>query len=277
MTNRLFGIEIEFINAEASVVAEKMRAAGVECQTENYNHNTRRHWKIVTDSSVADSSGRRGTGLELVSPPLSGEEGKRELEIACKALNEAGAKVNNSCGLHIHHDATNFTVDAFKKLYAVYIRFEDALDTLMPASRRNDENSYCKGFKREQQGYLDAIRGCATVNDIQNVFGSRYCKLNCQSYTRHSTIEFRQHAGTTNFTKIWNWLVLTQTMVETAVSGSVTIPKQASKMSQKWFDFKKIIKGYKWMGASEELQAAIEFFNKRRTQLAKEMGIELAA
>ncbi|MFA6662425.1 MAG: hypothetical protein WCS56_05280, partial [Bacilli bacterium] len=68
-----------------------------------------------------------------------------------------------------------------------------------------------------------------------------------------------------------------QTMVETAVSSKVTIPKQASKMRQKWFDFKKVIKGYTWMGATDELQGAIEFYNKRRKELAKKLGIELAA
>ena len=270
MTNRMIGIEVEFKGTEAQrdMVASYMTQHGVPCFVERYNHNTRGHWKIVTDVSAQ---------WELVSPPMAGQEAKNQIKVACEALAAARAKIDKSCGLHIHHDASDFTVETFKRLYAMYVRFEDALDTLMPESRRDNNNRYCQGFKHIQQYILDSLRNCNTVTDILMIFSSRYIKLNCQSYQRHGTIEFRQHSGTVEFDKIWNWFVLTQTMVETAVSSKVTIPKQASKMSQKWFDFKKVIKGYTWMGATDELQGAIEFYNKRRKELAKKLGIELAA
>ena len=270
MTNRMFGIEIEFKGSESQrdKVAAYMNQHGVDCTVERYNHTTRRHWKITTDASAQ---------WELVSPPMSGEDAKRQIKIVCEAFAAARVKIDKSCGLHIHHDASDFTVETFKKLFAMYVRFEDALDTLMPASRRDDSNQYCRGFKYNQQQTLDSLRNCHTVQDLMSTFSTRYIKLNCQSYQRHGTIEFRHHSGTVEFDRIWNWYVLTQTMVETAVSSKVTIPKQASKMSQKWFDFKKVIKSYAWMGASEELQGAIEFYNKRRQELAKAMGIELAA
>lgn len=266
----MIGIEVEFKGTEAQrdMVASYMTQHGVECYVENYNHNTRRHWKIITDASAQ---------WELVSPPMAAEDAKHQIQVACEAFAAARAKIDKSCGLHVHHDASDFTVETFKRLYAMYVRFEDALDTLMPESRRDNNNRYCRGFKYNQQQTLDSLRNCHTVQDLMSTFSTRYIKLNCQSYQRHGTIEFRHHSGTVEFDRIWNWYVLTQTMVETAVSSKVTIPKQASKMSQKWFDFKKVIKGYAWMGASEELQGAIEFYNKRRQELAKAMGIELAA
>ena len=36
--------------------------------------------------------------------------------------------------------------------------------------------------------------------------GNRYFKVNACSYSRHRTIEFRQHQGSTDFEKISNWV-----------------------------------------------------------------------
>lgn len=279
MSERLIGIEIEFISKNSEVngsaVARAITAAGIDCNFEGWNHNTRQQWKIVTDSSVKNANNQRGA--ELVSPPLKAADMKVQLEKVCKVLSQLGLTVNKTCGLHVHHDARDFSVDIFKRLYTMYIRFEDAIDTLMPESRRNDNNQYCRGFKGNQQYYFDQIRRCRTVGEIDSLFSNRYIKLNCQSFQRHGTIEFRQHSGTVEFTKIWNWVVLTQSMVINAIENNISIPKDATKMSQKWFDLKKVIKAYKWMGASDELQASIEFFNKRRQELAKEMKLELTA
>jgi hypothetical protein len=279
MSARLIGVEIEFIDrngtVDCSAVARAVTAAGVRCNHEGYNHRLSRDWKVVTDASVKNKNGKPGG--ELVSPPLKSSELKDQLAKVCQALQSLGMAINMSCGLHVHHDASDFTVETFKRLYTTYIRFEDAFDTLMPASRRNNDNRYCKGFKSQQQYYFDQIRGCSTVRDIDMLFNDRYVKLNCQSYARHGTIEFRQHSGTVEFTKIWNWVILTQAIVENAVANNISIPRDCSRMSQKWFDLKKVIKAYKWMGADDNLQAAVEYFNKRRQELAKEMGLELTA
>ena len=37
-------------------------------------------------------------------------------------------------------------------------------------------------------------------------YGDRYYKVNAESYTRHKTIEFRQHQGSTNYKKIEMWV-----------------------------------------------------------------------
>lgn len=41
---------------------------------------------------------------------------------------------------------------------------------------------------------------------MANIMGSRYFKVNLMSFQRHGTIEFRQHSGTVNATKIANWV-----------------------------------------------------------------------
>lgn len=49
---RKFGIEIEAYNCAREKLANELRAAGIDVAVEGYNHTTRNHWKLVTDSSL---------------------------------------------------------------------------------------------------------------------------------------------------------------------------------------------------------------------------------
>lgn len=262
-SERTFGVEIEFFlnrnNTRASdsrmrEVARVISSFGVDCEAEGYNHQQRPHWKIVRDVSVA------GDGLEIVSPILKGQNGLDQLEKVTKALAEMDAKVNVSCGIHVHHDAGDFTTQTFKNIYTLYNRYETAIDELVAPSRRGTHNQYCKS----QTTNYEVLRKAKTVEDIMRIYNDRYVKLNCQSYRRHGTIEFRQHQGSIDFTKISNWVIFTQMIVERSITGNVQMKDGASD----WFNFKKAIRGYEWMGADEMQVSAITFLNKRRNELA---------
>ena len=80
ITDRIFGVEIEFFGVDHRVLASAVRDKGVECHVENYNHLTRDHWKIVTDSSLSG----RNSG-EVVSPKLQGQAGFDQLQKVCQA------------------------------------------------------------------------------------------------------------------------------------------------------------------------------------------------
>ena len=84
ITSKKFGIEIEFVGASLESVAYAIRSAGVDCYVESWNHITREHWKIVTDSSLSSQGGWAG---EIVSPILQGEAGVDALKKVCAALN----------------------------------------------------------------------------------------------------------------------------------------------------------------------------------------------
>ena len=101
----------------------------------------------------------------------------------------------------------------------------------------------------------------------------RYCKVNLKSFRRHGTIEFRHHSGSTDFEKISNWIILTQAIVERAVNSRVVMKQGA----EDWFNFKKVIRAYAWMGADEKLQKAIKFYNKRRRHFSKKFNTELVS
>lgn len=217
--NRRFGIEIEAYNCEKRTLARELQEAGINVAVEGYNHDTRNHWKLVTDSSLNGNN-----TFELVSPILEGEAGLRELQKVCWVLDYCDVKVNDSCGLHIHMDAADFTIETWRNLAITYRRLEPVIDAFMPSSRRN--NNYCKRLSDISES---RIREAQTIEDLRFAFrNDRYHKLNLEAYSRHRTVEFRQHGGSTNFTKMENWIRFTANMITFAQQGMVNAGCQLS-------------------------------------------------
>ena len=207
---RKFGIEIEAYNCTREKLASELRAAGINVAVEGYNHTTRNHWKLVTDSSLTGNN-----TFELVSPVLEGEAGLKELEKVCWVLEFCDVKVNDSCGLHIHMDAADFDLQTWKNLALSYKHLERVIDSFMPQSRR--QNYYCKGLSSISAVDIQAAQ---SINDLQAAFGNnRYRKVNLEAYARHRTVEFRQHSGTTNFTKMENWVRFLNGLITFAKAG----------------------------------------------------------
>ena len=211
--NRNFGIEIEAYNCTRERLARELTAAGINVQVEGYNHTDHTdHWKLVTDSSLSGNN-----TFELVSPILHGEQGIEELEKVCWVLDLCNAKVNDTCGLHVHMDAAEFDLSTWKNLILTYKRLEGVIDNFMPHSRRN--NHYCKALTAITE---NSIKHARNIGDLRAAFfHNRYHKVNLEAYTRHRTVEFRQHGGSTNFTKMSAWIHFLAKMITFAKQGQV--------------------------------------------------------
>ena len=211
--NRNFGIEIEAYNCTRERLARELTAAGINVQVEGYNHTDHTdHWKLVTDSSLSGNN-----TFELVSPILHGEQGLEELEKVCWVLDLCNAKVNDTCGLHVHMDAAEFDLTTWKNLILTYKRLEGVIDNFMPHSRRN--NHYCKALTSITE---NSIKHARNIGDLRAAFfHNRYHKVNLEAYARHRTVEFRQHGGSTNFTKMSAWIHFLAKMITFAKQGQV--------------------------------------------------------
>lgn len=206
--NKKFGIEIEAYNVNKNDLITRLRTAGVLINSEMYNHETRGYWKIVSDASIMGAQ-----SFELVSPILQGEAGLEEVEKVCQALKACNARINKSCGFHVHFDAQAINLNAWKNLYKNYAALETTIDSFMPISRRADNNTYCKSLK--VAGLADKLNWATSLTKIEEIFGgSRYFKINPTSHLRHNTVEFRQHSGTVEFEKISNWLRFLHNLVD---------------------------------------------------------------
>lgn len=209
--NRRFGVEVEAYNCTRERLARELADAGIEVAVEGYNHTTRSHWKLVTDGSLEGNN-----TFELVSPILVGEAGLKELEKVCWVLELCDVKVNESCGLHVHIDAAGFSMETWRNLALSYKHLETVIDSFMPVSRRN--NRYCIGLKHVSD---ERIKSARTIDELKDMIGDRYHKVNLVAYSRHKTVEFRQHSGTTNFTKMRNWILFLHKLVTFATRGEV--------------------------------------------------------
>lgn len=145
--------------------------------TYEFNQAKVNYVSIVHDGSL--SSG----GLE-VRLLLNIDRGFEPLLKVCRILNDAGASVDQSCGLHVHLDYRSFNDDRIllKNQWSQYLKL---LTRLQPESRR--ENNYCKAR--------------ASLSD-------RYSAVNLSALEKHNTVEVRCHTGSTNYEKIRNWIEL---------------------------------------------------------------------
>lgn len=200
---RRFGVEIEFIG-DRFALGYAMRAEGLSCSDEGYNHHTRSHWKIVSDATVDG-------GAELVSPPLYGEDGKRQIEAAGRALASSGCSANRTCGLHVHHEVTDLSLASFGRLFRLWYQTQVGIDELVSPSRRNGQYSH---HLTETD-----VRRCESLSTMSREFarthliGDRYRSLNVQCYSSYGTVEVRLHQGTVDAAKILAWVEFGQAMV----------------------------------------------------------------
>ena len=117
----------------------------------------------------------------------------RELELVCKFLEKGQAKVNQSCGLHVHLDFRNKETH----LETAASRLTNSLKELallVPSTRR--DNSYCVLGRNEVEA------------------GSRYSAVNLHAFKKFKTLEVRLHSGTTNFRKISSWMLILSNIID---------------------------------------------------------------
>lgn len=207
-----FGVEIEAYNIVRNDLIEKGTRKGLAVRSEGYNHTDNQHYfKIVSDGSLEGVNSN-----EVVSPILQGNDGLNSLKRLCEALNEIDAKVNRSCGLHVHIGAANMTDAHYIRIIRNYQRLEALIDSFMPLSRRANNNGFCHSL----QGF-DFSR-CTSKRDVYDMMNSRYYKINSHAYIRHQTIEFRQHSGTTDYTKISMWIQFLAALIKYSEKNEIT-------------------------------------------------------
>lgn len=196
---KTFGLEFEFLipTNNVNTMHTKLRELLGNRYLDSSNHYCSNYscWQMSTDGSLIGGNGY--STKELKSPILAWtDESYAEVKAVLSILNSLGGKVNTTCGTHVHIGSftQRITPEQNKLLYTAYGRWENALfDAITSRSRRN--NRFCRTCKI-------------------NFERDRYHKLNPCSLDKHSTIEFRQHQGTLNATKILNWAKLCKTWLE---------------------------------------------------------------
>jgi len=217
-SNRTFGVEIEFIGITQNKAVEVLVGDGINACLGERRQDSSHSWRIVSDGSLESAN---GSG-ECVSPVLRGIEGLLVIEKVLKSLRRAGATVNKSCGLHVHVGARDLNMAECAAVMFSYGANEAHFDSVVQASRRRNTNNFCYSvnYSQENVAFFDnAARNVNSSRMISEFWRSgRYNKVNLRALADHGTIEFRQHGGTIDASKVCNWVCALLGFVEHTVT-----------------------------------------------------------
>ena len=174
------GVEIEFfcdLNAE-------------DLSFKLYEQGLGKHIFLRTDGSIRAENQMYPHELNILGKE---KEIKDIIKLVSKVLLSANAKVNKTCGLHVHLDMrAKDHIVAFHNLVSA----QNILFAMNPFSRQS--GTYCR--RQDTKIFKEAA---GTGNRDMRYFG-----INATAHAKHGTIEIRMHSGTVQAVKINNWIDL---------------------------------------------------------------------
>ncbi len=261
MKTQRFGIEIEFTGITRKEAAEcikkqmnsmVMNYMGGSYGTYHVMDNLGRTWKIVSDSSIEaqKKSGKevvsadRDYSVELVSPILTYKD-IEPLQEMVRALREAGAIVNKSCGIHIHIDATPHTPATLKNLVNLMASKEELLYKSLQIDP--ERLRYCKKVNEELIQTINKKKP-KTIDELADIWyagygyesrgrhyhQSRYYGLNLHSTFTKGTVEFRLFNSTTHAGKIKAYIQFCLALSNQALSQKSASAKRTYTDNEKY-------------------------------------------
>ena len=245
MQTQRFGIEIEMTGITRATAAKTIAKyfdthathVGGGYDTYTIRDPQGRMWKFVSDSSIhAEARGDRIANnnyrVEFVSPICVYEDIERIQEMIRK-LRHAGAKVNSTCGIHIHVDASRHTPQTLRNVANIMASKEDLLYKTLKVDI--DRECYCK---KADLRFLDQVntQRPKTMEHIERLWyngasgrshhydDTRYHALNLHSVFSKGTIEFRMFNSTLHAGEVKSYIQLCL-----AISHQAMIQRTASR------------------------------------------------
>jgi hypothetical protein len=220
LKNQRFGIEIEMTGITrcqaAKVIAQCFYTSsshiGGGYDVYTIRDSEDRLWKVMSDASIHCESRSRDASrlysVEIVSPICQYKDIETIQEIIRK-LRDANAKINNSCGIHVHVDASSHTPATLRNIVNIMASKEDLIYKTLQVDVARER--YCK---KADTSFLDDVnrKRPKTLTELNAIWykgrdgshrhydDSRYHGLNLHSVFSIGTVEFRLfnsilHAG----------------------------------------------------------------------------------
>ena len=205
---------------------------------------------VECDSSVRGQSEWQGVTwypIEMKTRILTGiDEWERIVPKALQISSYMGARINRTCGHHVHLSFDEAKDDArnIRSLFNLFLRYEKVIYGLVAPSRR--ENGYSRALPFEP----DLFKGCRSLSRFwRKIQGSTLVRQNGLNLTHlhgaNPRIEFRYHAGTLNPGKARYWLRFLLQMVSHAVTRSCHTPREQIANDRKGIERLLISCGFK--------------------------------
>lgn len=230
MKNQKYGVEIELTGITRRKASEIIaQHFGTESKyrggsyDEYYAYdNQGRKWTAMSDGSIntTDRNGRptgREYSCEIVTP-ICGWDDIETIQQLIRELRHEGAVANESCGIHVHVDATNHTAKTLRNLVNIMMCKEDILFKALGVTNSREER-WCK---KVDENFITRLNHSkpTTTERVERLWyngpsqrythydSSRYHALNLHSLWQGKGIEFRCFNGTTHAGKIKTYIQL---------------------------------------------------------------------
>lgn len=161
-------------------------------------------WKADADPSIRVTDYSDSQACEFVSPVYKGAAGLRQLLADLDVIRGFGAKINDSCGLHIHVGIDKQDAALVARLTTLVANFEKAIYA-STGTKKRETGRWCNGLS--QYGTVGAAQSANRC--------SRYHVANFA--TNKPTVEFRAFGATLNATKLVGYVRLCVGLVERAL------------------------------------------------------------
>ena len=209
----------------AKVIAEHFGTSAVHVggtyDTYTVEDDTGRKWKVVSDASIqCQSRGERTASrlyaVEVVSPICKYEDIETVQELV-RELRRGGAKVNDSCGIHIHVDASRHDPKTLRNIVNIMASKEDLLYKALRV--QIDREYYCQ--KADLRFLEDVnLKRPKSMSEFETLWyngssrrgihydSTRYHALNLHSVFSKGTIEFRMFNSTLHAGEVKSYIQL---------------------------------------------------------------------
>lgn len=253
-----FGIEIELTGITKDKAAETIKTiVGGRIEHTYDSYATRKihaddgiAWKVMNDASIRKVNSRgNGTNdndysVEVVSPILT-EADIDTIQLIARALRAAGGRTNDSCGIHIHLDGSNQTVQSIKNYINIIASKNDLLYKALqikPARTRwckkMDErliNEIRKKKPKTMQKIKDLWYNKKNAGYYTHYDNTRYHFLNLHSFFNgNGTVELRGFNSTLHAGKIKAYILLALAINQQALTQKKATCKKVQEENEKF-------------------------------------------
>ena len=209
---------------------------------------------VEYDSSVCGESrfeGIKWFSIEVKTRVLEGiEDWERVVPKTLEICRYLGARVNRSCGFHLHLDLPEVLEKPIiiRSLFHLLYRFEPLIFGLVAPSRTN--NDYCRAIPAER---FQMLRGCRSARSCRRALQGWHEKsalnltmlFSSNSFIRYPRIEIRYHHGTLDPVKARHWTRFCLQMLQHAVNRNCQVSPQRVPNSRKGLENLLISTGFK--------------------------------
>lgn len=238
-----FGVEIETIGiSRKDTVSAIWGVVGDEVKHEGGSYDKwlcvapdGRKWSAVSDASIG-----RGNA-EVVSPILTYPTDMPVLQNVIRAIRKAGSKVNSSCGIHVHVDASCLNGRQLGNLAKIVYKQEPLILHALQISEAR-LNSYTKPM---ESAFIEEINKYRPKNlhqlsclwyhqsnteesRLQHYHQSRYHGVNFHSLFYRGTVEFRWFESTLHAGKVKSYIQYCLALVHRAQTVKFAASKKRS-------------------------------------------------